>query len=246
MNLSKISISGSSSGLGCYIHNNIWTDFKVYKYDRTTNVAQSNDIFLHCAWDTKFKSTGIDYINNHLNTIDLIHRVPQKKFIFISSIDVYPKDKEVHCEEEKIDDRNIGIYGLTKYLIEEKIKYLYPGDKHLILRCGYLLGQYSNNSITKWYRSQPVNLSHKSTFNVVTYEIVLEFIKRALKNNWYGTYNIVAKDRIKLGLVKNRGAFKYKTPIISDTRLSTKAPDLSKTSNENITDWREAWLRNES
>jgi len=245
MNLSKISISGSSSGLGRYIYNNILEDFKVYKYDRTTNVAQSNDIFLHCAWDTKFESTGIHYINSHLNTIDLIRRVPQKRFMFISSIDVYPKDKKVHCEEEKIDDRNIGIYGLTKYLVEEKVKRLYPNN-HLILRCGYLLGQYSNNSITKWYKREQINLSHKSTFNVITYEIVLEFIKRAIKNNWHGTYNIVAKDCIKLGLVKNRGAFKYKTPIISDIKLSTKAPDLSKTSNKNIDDWRNTWLKNES
>jgi len=245
----KILITGSASGLGKYFYENL----SGKGLDRDTSFEelekikkQGVDIIIHCAFNSS-KNVNSNSLNSYLKdniflTKNLVP-IPHKKFIFISSIDVYPKDQNIHSEEEIINLDSIDdIYGITKLMSEAIVKN--NCKNYLILRCSALLGKYSRkNSLIKIIENDECNLtlSGKSEFNYVLHSDILEFIKFAIKKNLQGVYNMVSFQNITLseivnifGKKVNFGKYVYKTGQIDNSKIASIFPVFKKTSIEII------------
>ena len=166
-----------------------------------------------------------------------------KKFIYVSSIDVYPKNNNKHTEMEVIDVNQVsGIYGVTKLMSESIVENLSPN--FLILRCSALLGRDAReNSLIKIIKEKnpTLTLTADSTFNYILHKDILEFIKIAIGNDLQGVYNIVSSENITLSrLVKllgkkvNFGDYIYNVGKIDNKKVAELLPSIKKSSEEVI------------
>jgi nucleoside-diphosphate-sugar epimerase len=228
-------ITGSNSGLGKYIHTVLGcagltrtTDWKAIqnRADRTPFKA-----IIHCAANTRRDITSENFYaylqDNIFLTQSLLH-IPHKKFIYISSVDVYPEANKVHDEEEIIAvDKINSLYGVIKLGCESLVRSTQPD--HLILRPTAMLGRDAKpNSLIKILQAESplhLTLSAESSFNYILHEDILQFIKIALEQDLRGTFNLAASDNITLGEVVAKlkkdvffGQYTYKTGQISQKK----------------------------
>lgn len=249
MSKGKILTTGYLSGLGKHLYENLGG----YGLDRETSLQEREkikkegvDVIIHCAFNPR-KDINSDSLYEYLKdniflTKDLVS-IPHKKFIFISSLDVYSKNQNIHSEEEIINLDSISdIYGITKLMSEAIVKN--ECKNYLILRCSGLLGKYSRkNSLIRIIEDEKcdLTLSGKSEFNYILHSDVLDFIKLSIKENLQGIYNVVSSQNITLseiadGLGKkvNFGAYIYKTGRIDNRKIISVFPTFKKTSKEII------------
>lgn len=248
----KILISGTSSGLGKYL----FETFDGIAYNRQTSKDQYNqliktgvDVILHCAFNSsKFVDSNnlYSYLNDNVLLTEKIIEIPHKKFIFISSVDVYPKDEKTHIEDEVIDINSVrGIYALTKLMSESFIKEESPN--YLIVRCSSLLGKYARkNTLIKIITEEKpiVTLSSDSSLNYILHTDVSEFIKLAIEKNLQGIYNLASSKNISLSeiasLLKKKvsfGDYVYNVGNINNTKASNLLPVFKKTSKEIVVEF---------
>lgn len=242
-------ITGTSSGVGKYLKEQLYfsNSFKRVSYN-TQNVRGIHTI-IHCGWDATANLMPQHYLND---AVDLAHRlldIPHKQFIFISSIDVYPKTKSLKSESDNINVRDItGLYAITKLAVEELI--LARAQNPLIIRPSVLLGPYTRRSGTSYRlaKNENINVSLKSDYNFILYDDLLRFIRYSQHNSVLtGIYNLVATKNIKLKNLINPdtiidGDFKYKAGNISNAKAVALMPDLNKTSKENYETWLKEYL----
>ena len=149
-------VTGINSGLGKYLFNNLKCGM-VLGLDRNNfNSIKNNEYetIIHCAFN---KAQNVDNIgdyysyleDNILLTQELL-KLNYKKFIYISTIDVYPT--------------TLNLYGLFKRFSESVVK------RHMgtiILRPSMILGQdIKPNHVTKLKDNIPsLGLNEESTFN---------------------------------------------------------------------------------
>ena len=166
-----------------------------------------------------------------------------KKFIFISSVDVYPKTPGPHSEEEDIPlDSLTNFYATTKLMSESIIKNMCPN--YLILRCSTLLGHDSReNSLIKIIKEKnpTVTLSPESVFNFILHKDVLAFVKTAIEKDLQGIYNIVSSENITLSQIAELlgkkvtfGKYQYNAGSIDNIKAAKLHPGFQKTSGEVI------------
>lgn len=245
MKTSKYVITGSSSGLGKYLRRNLggigWSR-QTSEKEKEEIKKNGAEIIIHCAFNSKREPKNLDqYFNDNVLFTGELVKVPHEKFIFISSVDIYPKDGKKHFENEVIKKSKIdGLYGVTKFLSEQVIKK--NCSNFLILRCSSLLGRDSReNSLIKTIKQDyPVlTLSAKSIFNYILHKNVLEFINLAIKKDLQGIYNIASSENISLkeiaSLLKKEvtyGKYVYNVGDIDNTKAVTYLPSLKKTSKE--------------
>ena len=227
----NILVSGIKSGLGKYLHENLGgagfdkDDFNA-KFPKLK--LRSFDTIIHCAFNPArlVDSSKLgEYIFDNLLLTEKLLSLKHKKFIYISSVDVYPKDSSTHREDEIIDlNRLKSIYSITKLSSEAIVSRL--SKNHLILRMAALLGKYSReNNVIKMIKSSgaaSLSLSPESSFSFVLYSDLLDFIRLANKSNLRGIYNIASKGRITVSSIARSldykpkfGKFLYKTPKVS-------------------------------
>lgn len=195
----KYLISGSSSGLGKYLHDQLGGSV----FNRTGANVEEAEIIIHCAVN---RAKEVDsknfyqYLSDNVFLTKKIAKIPHKKFIYISSVDVYPKNNEKHSEDEVIDvDQVSGIYAITKLMSESIIQNFSPN--YLILRCSSLLGRDAReNSLVKIIKEEnPIlTLSSESVFNFILHKDVLEFVSAAIEEDLQGVYNLVSEENITL------------------------------------------------
>lgn len=250
--------TGSGSGLGRYIYENlggIGLDRNTSSKEREKIKNKGVDVIIHCAFNS---NKGINsnslypyFEDNVLLTKELIS-FPHKKFIFFSSVEVYPKNEKVHSEDEIVDVDSVkGIYGITKLLSESIIKHHCPN--YLILRATALLGKYSRkNSLIKIIEDKDciLTLSGNSRFNYVLHSDVLDFIKLSIENDLKGIYNLASSGNITLSEVAERlgkkvqfGNYLYDVGNISNNKISALSPAFRKTSIEVINQFVEEWKK---
>lgn len=233
-------ITGSSSGLGKYLHDQLGGS-AFYRDGRNVKEAE---VIIHCAFNRarEVNSKNLyQYLSDNVFLTKKLAKIPHKKFIYISSVDVYPKDNEKHSEDEVIDVNKIsGIYAITKLMSESIIQNLCPN--FLILRCTALLGRDAreNSLITIIKEENPtLTLSAKSVFNFILHKDVLEFVRIATKKNLQGVYNVVSTENITLArvadLLKKKarfGSHLYQVGDISNRKISSVFPTFARTSEE--------------
>lgn len=252
----NILITGSNSGLGKYLHKNLGGmgfDRNTSSEERERIKKEGADVIIHCAFNSskEINSDSLyDYIEDNILLAKELVKLPQKKFIFISTIDVYPKDGKVHSEDEAIDVNSVeGLYATTKLVSESIVKRQCPN--YLILRCGALLGKDSRkNSLIKIIEDKEcvLTLSGNSKFNYVLHSDILEFIKFSIKKDIRGLYNAVSSESITLSevakIIRKKvsfGNYLYDAGEILNEKITSLVPSFKKTSKETISQFLKQW-----
>lgn len=239
-------VSGTLSGLG----KDVFDKFGGVSWNRDIKKAEQKklqkkgvDIIIHSAFNSGKNiddSVLYKYLEDNILLTEKLTKIPHKKFIYISTVDVYPKDSKMHNEDEIINLNEVdGIYPLTKLMAEAMIKNL---PDFLILRCSALLGKNSRkNSLMKIIedKSPVLTLTSLSQFNYVLNETVLDFIKFALEKNLKGIYNLASSQNITLlsiskllGKKVKYGEYYYNSGKIDNSKVVNIFPEFKKTSLE--------------
>ena len=243
--MSPYLITGTSSGLGKYLYANLGGIF----FDRLAPKDKKADIIIHCAFNRTRNVTThnlYQYLSDNIFLTKSLAKSPHKKFIYISSIDVYPQNTKKHSEDDVIDVNKVSTtYAFTKLLSESIIQNLCPN--FLILRCATLLGKDSKeNSLIKIVNENhpTLTLSADSVFNYILHKDVLAFIKLAIEKDLHGIYNLASSENITLAEVSNVlkknvsfGTFFYTISNINNTKAALILPAFKKTSTEVISEF---------
>lgn len=132
-----------------------------------------------------------------------------KKYVFISSISVYPEFKKVGINEEdpvgKLEDETVEeitgeTYGPLKALCEKTVQEIY-GDRALIVRPGLIVGPYDpTDRFTYW----PVRVKRggdmitpdkpQTPIQIIDVRDLSEFIVRLIEQDASGIYNATGPD----------------------------------------------------
>lgn len=247
--MERLLTTGTLSGLGRHIHEKFggssWTRDTPLK-DRQKIKTFGVDVIVHCAFNSSRSVSSnnlyVYFTDNVLLTQELV-AIPHKKFIFLSSIDVYPKQPKLHSEDEVIDVNKVsGIYGITKLLSESLVKS--HCHDHLVLRCTSLLGRNSRkNSLIRLSgeESYVLTLTSNSRFNYILHSDVSDFIQLAIRNDIQGIYNAASSSDITLqeiadmlGRQVNFGTDHYDVGDIDNSKITAIFPKFKKTSKDVI------------
>lgn len=245
----KILITGAASGLGKHLVEFLGgIPFTRETSEKEFNNLERNgvDVIIHCAFNSSKVITSenlYSYITDNVFLTNKLLKIPHKKFIFISTVDVYPIDGKKHCEGQVIDVNSVyGIYAITKLISESLVKG--KSKNNLILRCATLLGKYSRgNSLIRIIKDKKpaLSLSGKSSFNYILHSDVSGFIKFAIKKNFRGIYNLASSTNITLAqaakILRKQvkfGDYIYNVGNIDNTKVVSIYPGLRQTSHEAI------------
>lgn len=243
-------VSGAASGLGRHC----CEKFNATAYTRQTNynalmeMAQSKpfDVIIHSAFNTKpnmDSSQLYEYLQDTTFLTRKLLAIPHKKFIFISTIDVYPKDNESHHEDEVINLKEItNLYALSKLMSESLV--LKEESNCLVLRPSAMLGADAKpNSLIKilYHERVSLTLSGESIFNYIRHADVSDFIAQALKKDLSGIFNITSSSNIQLAEVSRHfnkpvsfGNYVYQTANADNHKAIGVLSSFKNTSMDNI------------
>ncbi len=237
----KILISGTSSGIGKFLKK----QFKSDAFDRKKNFRDydSYDVIIHCAYNVK-KNVDLfnikEYWYDNIGLLKKILKIKHKKFVFFSSIDVYPQDNFLYNEKCPLRlEQPKDIYSISKIFCEN---ILLKKEKCLIIRAGMMIGEYMrNNNIKKVLsNARDITLTQNSTFNCVSYDDIFRMIELSLKKNIFGTFNVAFTPNVTLGQLskisnsKSKfGKFKYISPKICN-KLFLKTFKFREKSSEEV------------
>lgn len=243
----KFLITGYKSGLGRYLYEyfgGIGLDRNMLPSEFEHISSEGVDVIIHCASQpprTLTLTSLYPFIDDNVLLTERVVGIHHKKFIFISSVDVYPKNSSSHNEEKDIPlDSITNLYAITKLMSESIVMKMCPN--YLILRCAGLLGIYSRqNSLIKIAEEEnPVlTLNADSVMNYILHRQVAEFIKYAIENNLSGIYNAASSQNITLARVANLlkkkvnfGSSSYSVGEISNRKISKVSSSFARTSEE--------------
>lgn len=243
----KFLITGHKSGLGRYLYEyfgGIGFDRNV-PADKFEHIRREGvDMIIHYASQpprTVTLRSLYPFIDDNVLLTERVAGLRHKKFIFISSVDVYPKTTGLHNEEEDISLASItNFYAAAKLMSESIVMKTCPN--YLILRCVALLGTYSRqNSLIKIAQEEnPVlTLAASSVMNYVRHSQVADFIKHAVENNLRGVVNVASTENITLAsvadLLKKKarfGSYHYRVGDISNRKIAEIFPAYKRTSED--------------
>ena len=220
----KYVITGTSSGLGRYLYENIPNSVAIDRTNLESSIQQieSDDIIIHCAFN---KTNDIQDYSGYLDdNIFLTKRLLDlgNTMIYISSVDVYSQE---------------NVYALFKKFAESLVNH---NESNLILRCPALVGEHmSYNHLHKIRANEKITLSGQSTFNYILYSDVLDTI---LNTDKTGVYNLLSRTSVDLNTIKTLfksdtifGSYFYQTPMVISAVTDTIHVD--RTSIETIKDY---------
>jgi len=229
----KILITGTSSGLGKYLSDNIKcvsltreNSSHIFDEHRDTHF----DMILHCAFNSSKKIK--DYYSYAEDNIFLTKRLlglSHNKFVFFSSIDIY-RDED-------------SPYKVTKLISEALVNSLSPGS--LVLRLSAILGSsLKKNTLMKILQDEHPNLtlSGDSTFNYILEEDILGFVDEVRRHKEIsGNMDFIANGNISLEKVAEKydkqvrfGSYIYTTPDLKNIKIKKLFSHLALSSEENI------------
>lgn len=242
-------VTGARSGLGRHAHEvfggSTW--LRDTSPEERRSLRESGvDVVVHCAFNAARRvesENAAQYLkDNVLLTAELLE-IPSRKFVFVSTVDVYPKDGKKHREDDVIDlDGGQGVYGITKLMSEALVREHRPN--HLILRCSALLGRHMRrNSFVRMIEDDPcrLGLAGNSRFNYVLHRDVTDFIKLALERDLRGVFNVASTGNVRLSKVAaflgrrvEFGSHGYDVGQIDNSKVATVTEGLRRSSLETV------------
>lgn len=236
----KLFISGTGSGLGRHLLETLggvgWDPLQ------EPMPPGDREVIIHSAWPPAPPKLADDLAAYTESTIELTRRlleVPHRKFIFISTCEVYPLRGHSGAEDEPIKLEDVrNLYAYCKLMAEAAVRA--RARSWLILRMVGLLGPTSRpNSLIRVLRDQPcqLTLTAQSRFYYTLHRDVSAFVRAALDRNLTGIYNVCTSDSITLGEVAQRfarkvrwGGFTYDIARLDNRKIAAIFPILKKTS----------------
>ena len=243
-------ISGAKSGLGRHLVEHFGaaatpitreTDLDAL----ATDAAQAT--IIHCAFNSGRPASPADtcrYIEDNLLLTERLLRLPHNRFVFVSTVDVYPRDDGPRREDREIGlDALQGGYPVTKFLSEILVRE--RGRAPLVLRPTAMLGRYARpNSLVRLLTDPTcrLTLSPDSRFNYIRHEDVAGFVDLALAHGLDGVYNLAARSNVRLGDVAAAhgrspqfGSFVYDVGEIDAAKVRAVCPAFDRTSEDFVT-----------
>ena len=221
-------ITGCQAGLGKSLLESLPSATGLNR-ENCKDILDSGDFYesiVHCAFSRSKSGEDLNAIikDNILLTEKLLN-LNYKKFIFISSVDIYSEDK--------------NLYNSSKIFCESMVEAFAANS--LIIRCGALIGaNMRSNSLTRLLAQNPspkISLHPESSFYYILHSDVASFIKHSLKNDLTGTIDFVSSSPITLREIGDHypisgtfGSYLYKSPIVSNKKLQTIFPQVDKSS----------------
>ncbi len=236
----KILVTGSSSGLGKFLSENLKCDV----FNRNKNFESLEyDVIIHCAWDcrnTVNQRDLLDYVNNNIFlTKRLIEELKFKKMIFLSSVDVYPKNSD-RIESSDIDVNLIkNIYGKSKLICEEIVK---KSQNYLILRSAGIIGKNKlPKGILNIFKNGETTLTSDSVVNYITHGDILSVINQyincdIIKNE---TINVTSDTSLYMKEMEcfvypiKYGTYNYDVDFVDNTKFKNCFPNIKLDSSKN-------------
>lgn len=164
--MKKLLITGIDSGLGRHLWVNLPNSTGLSRNNiDILGYPESYDVIIHCAFNKRsFDDRNIistyNYLDDNLLLTEKLLDIPHKKFIYISSIDVYTETND---------------YARFKKYAEALV--LGKDPNALILRCSMMLGDTMKpNHVTKLKTGQDLTLSPHSHFNYILMDDLVEFV----------------------------------------------------------------------
>lgn len=245
----KILTIGTTSGLGRQIHESlggIALDINTPVEEREALKKTGVDVIVHCAFNPQMavdSNTLFGYIKDNVLLTEEVVSIPHGKFVYVSSVDVYPKVSGRHSEEEIIEIDSVdNLYGITKLMSEAIVRG--RSDNFLILRFSAMLGMYSRkNSLIRMLEDDEcvLSLSGDSRMNYVLHTDVSDFIRLSIDQNLKGIYNMTSSEDITLlevaemlGKKVRFGSYVYDVGDIDGSRARSVFPTFNKTSRDVI------------
>jgi nucleoside-diphosphate-sugar epimerase len=235
-------ISGTSSGLGKHLR--ACLGGAVWKRESAPRSVTA-DVIVHCGWPARPPQTqdGLaDYVENTLSAARELMGVAHRKFVFISSTDVYPPPAKFPCLEDVPVDlgRLHRLNGIAKLMLESLVRARCPNC--LILRVTGLLGPTMRpNGLWRILHETPcqLTLTAASRFNYVLHADVSAFLSYAVQHDLQGIYNVASVGNVSLGEIARLhgkqvawGEFHYEAAEAANDKISALFPAFRKTSLE--------------
>jgi len=212
--MGKVCISGTSSGLGRYLLENVEDAFPCPRGE-----VPEASIFVHAAFDKDF-SNYARAIKNNVNWAIKIADRAYEKVVFISTIDILRQPQ--------------SSYAITKLLIEDLFS---QTCKHsLSLRCSAMLGDYMrDNHFTEIIKGGVTTLSRDSMMNYILHKDIAKFIKECVVDgDAPGILNFVSSENVLLDDLAKQdvrfGDYKYDSGKLDNRKLLNLFPEFDKTS----------------
>lgn len=235
-------ITGTRSGLGRHLHERfggtVWRRDTPEEGKRESLRRSGIGVVIHCASNSARRvdtENAYAYYSDNVCLTDELTRIPCRKFIFVSTVDVYPKDSAVHHENETIElDRGQNVYALTKLFSEAIVRSRCAN--FLILRCAGLLGAHIRpNNVVRMLDDRPCVLSLASTseVNYVSHSDVAAVISRAIELDTQGIVNVASASNTTLREIASAigadvkfGTYRYDVGHVSNERATAMHPGL--------------------
>jgi nucleoside-diphosphate-sugar epimerase len=236
----RILVTGTGSGLGSTLLEMLGTASLTREIDPRKHWNDvPYDTIVHCAIDLTNDQTSLlpsDLVYRNVALIQDVLRIPHRKFIHISSVDVYPKSSGLKLENDDLgaipEDSS---HRAVKLACEAALTA--SNTPHLILRPTALLGQTARpNSLIRMTRDPrcQLTLSPASTFNYVLHRQVGDFILTALRKGLCGIFNLAASKNLRLdeiagivGASPDYGNFLYCVGEIDNAKANAVCPSFA-------------------
>lgn len=246
----SVLITGTDSGLGRHLRQHLGGERLTRRStpaELAAIQAQPWEVIIHCAFNP-CRSVGPDeihaYYEDNLKLTEDLVQIPHRRFIYLSSVDVYPPGAR-RCVEQ-VETRitpAASPYALCKLLAEAMVRR--HSRAPLIIRPAAMLGPHSReNSLIRLVRDRAaaLTLSGDSSMNYVLHRDVRSFIVAALRQELVGAYNLASSANITLQQAAELvgadhatfGRHRYHAGRIDNHKAAAVLPALEKTSAEVI------------
>jgi dTDP-4-dehydrorhamnose reductase len=234
----RILVTGSRSGFGNFVCSQLRATGLTRENSSAVlseNSVHGFDTIIHCANDDK---SGL--------LLEALLKLPHKRFVFLSSCDVYPDDGTQHSEADVLDSKNArNAYSEEKIITDLRV--LRSANNPICIRTVSLLGPGHCGDNLKRLLNEEVpalTLAKDSTWNFVTYEELFEAIQSLLSSTFVGPINFCRSKSVAIIEVASflkkdpsYGGFSYHVGQI-DNRLAAAAfPNLKQSSLEAFQNW---------
>lgn len=243
----KLLVTGAASGLGAAVHRALGG----MPMTRATPWAEIEraapyDAIVHCAFGAQkvvTPATAHAYLEDNLLLTERLISIRHRKFVYVSSIDVYPLPRRGAAEDDDYDlARLSGPYSFAKLFSDALVRARCPD--HLILRPASLLGRTMRPSTTLRVLTETaprVFLHPDSRFNFVLHDDIAAFIARAIAEEIGGVFNLASTGAVRLGDIAERlglsatfGDHVYDAGEVSNAKIAAIAPDFRRSSAETL------------
>lgn len=226
-------MTGASSGLGRFLQHE--TGASALKHNQPLPAHLPNvEVLVHCA----FPKPAAASESSPLAWLKKIHVIPHKKFVFISSCDVYNAEVTTAHSEEEVLKAPLSVYGQEKLECENFVK---ENDLNfLILRPTSLVGpnESSQNLRRLLTEADPqLTLTSDSTLNFVDYSEVLELINAFAVDRISGVFNLARASSASVSSLAARmkktvtyGRHRYICPPMDNGKAAQIVPALKESS----------------